>query len=581
MRTGGFNKSVSAAEAGTGVAAGAVAVGDGEACDDCCIGCDGATGVFSDWQPVKNAVSARIEKKDNLVIGFWISCNRAEKLIAGKLKNMPKHRKISNLKFAFPPRASIFSGMRRFDFDVAVIGGGSGGYAAARTAANAGMKTAVIEGGKEVGGLCILRGCMPTKALLYAAEVKHLAEHAETWGVRAGKVSFDFAKVMARKSAQVKDFADCRVQQLNTGKFKFIRANAKFLDAHTLELNFPHPALSHPMGEGKKLTAKHFVIATGSSVAPSPLPALNETGYLTSDDALTLKRLPKSLIILGGGAIACEFAQFFARFGVKVTLIQRSEHLLKDFDTDTGMEIEKVFRREGIKIFTNTKLVGARRKGRFKTVSFEQNGKTISVSAEEILFALGRIANTASLNLESAGVETEKGYVVTNRKMQTSVPHIFAAGDCTGPHEIVHVAVQQGEIAAHNILHPKSSRRISHRLLISVVFTEPQVAFVGLTEKEAKSRGIKFLTASYPFNDHGKSLIMEAKDGFVKLLANPKTGEILGGACVGPVGGELIHEIVAAMAKRMTVHELAAMPHYHPTLAEIWTYPAEELAEKI
>jgi dihydrolipoamide dehydrogenase len=460
--------------------------------------------------------------------------------------------------------------MSRFDFDVAIIGGGSGGYAAARTAANAGLKTVVIEGGKEVGGLCILRGCMPTKALLYAAEVKHLAEHAETWGVRAGKVSFDFAKVMSRKNAQIKDFAGYRVHQLNSGRFKFIRANAKFLDAHTVELS-----------NGNNLTAKYFVISTGSSVAPPPLPELKEAGFITSDDAVALKRLPKSLIILGGGAIACEFAQFFARFGVKVTLIQRSKHILKEFDPDAGIEIEKAFRRDGIQVFTGTRLLSVQRKGKLKSISFEQNGRRVSVAAEEILFALGRIPNTASLNLKNAGVKTEDARVIANSKMQTSAPHIFAAGDCTGPHEIVHIAVQQGEIAAHNIAQPKSPRKMNHRLLISIVFTEPQVAFVGLTEKEATARGIKFLAASYPFNDHGKSLIMEAKNGFVKLLANPKSGEILGGACVGPSGGELIHEIVAAMAKRMTVHELAAMPHYHPTLAEIWTYPAEELAGQI
>ena len=205
----------------------------------------------------------------------------------------------------------------------------------------------------------------------------------------------------------------------------------------------------------------------------------------------------------------------------------------------------------------------------------------VSVSAEEILFALGRQPDTASLNLDQAGVVTEHGRVVANAFMQTSAPHIYAAGDCTGPHEIVHLAVQQGEIAAWNIARSGRPRKINYRLLISVVFTEPQVAFVGLTEKDAKARGIPSLAASYPFNDHGKSLIMEAKDGFVKLLAERKSGEILGGACVGPAGGELIHEIVMAMAKRMTVQELAATPHYHPTLAEIWTYPAEELAAQI
>ncbi len=465
--------------------------------------------------------------------------------------------------------------MQKFDFDVAVIGGGSGGYAAARTAAGAGLKTVVIEGGREVGGLCILRGCMPTKALLYAAEVKHLAEHAATWGVRAGKVSFNFAKVMARKNLMIKDFAGFRSQQLNAGKFKFIRANAKFLDPHTLELQ---PATGN---RPSKITAGHFVIATGSRVAPSPLPQLDEVGFITSDDAVTLKRLPKSLIILGGGAIACEFAQFFQRLGVPVALIQRSEQLLKEFDAEAGAEVAKVFRRVGMRVFTGTKLVDIQRRGKLKSVSFEQSGNLLSVAAEEILFALGRVPNTAALGLANAGVKLKNGRVMTNAKMQTSAPHIFAAGDVCGPHEIVHLAIQQGETAVHNLLKPKVPRQMDYRLLISVVFTEPQVATVGLTEKAATARGIKYLAASYPFDDHGKSLIMEAKDGFVKLLANPQTGEILGGACVGPAGGELIHEIVAAMAKRMTVRELAAMPHYHPTLAEIWTYPAEELAGQI
>jgi pyruvate/2-oxoglutarate dehydrogenase complex dihydrolipoamide dehydrogenase (E3) component len=458
----------------------------------------------------------------------------------------------------------------KHNFEVAIIGGGSGGYAAARAAAGAGLKTAVIEGGREIGGLCILRGCMPTKALLYAAEVLHLAGHAAPWGLKVPKPGFNFKAVNARKDRLVKEFADWRAHQLVNGKFKFIRAHARFLDAHTVALD-----------NGKKLTAGHFVIATGSRVAPPPLPSLTDIGYLTSDTALELKTLPKSLIILGGGAIGCEFAQYFVRFGVKVTMIQRDQQLLKEFDADAGAEIAKVFRREGVTLHTNTKLVGAQRQGRLKTIHFEQDGKNLHVSAAEVLFALGRVANTAALDLDHAGVKTDAGRVVANKFMQTSAPHIYATGDCTGPHDIVHLAVQQGEIAAHNITRPRRKRKMDYRLLLSVMFTEPQVAIVGLTEKEARKKGIPFLAASHPFHDHGKSMIMEALDGFVKLLAHPKTGEILGGSCVGPVGGELIHEIVAAMAKRMTVKELAAMPHYHPTLAEIWTYPAEELADKI
>jgi pyruvate/2-oxoglutarate dehydrogenase complex dihydrolipoamide dehydrogenase (E3) component len=457
-----------------------------------------------------------------------------------------------------------------FTYDVAILGGGSGGYAAARTAAGAGLRTVVIEGGQKVGGLCILRGCMPTKALLYAAEVRHLAQHGKVWGMTEQKIGFDWAAVMARKDSLIKEFADYRAGQLNSGKFEFIRSLARFTDPHRLILD-----------DGQTITAKHFVISTGSVVAPPPLPQLQSTGYLDSDDALALPKLPKSIIVLGGGAVGVEFAQLFARFDVEVTLIQRSEYLLTDGDRDAAEVLQAVFRREGIKLFTNTRLVDAHREGGLKAVTFLHENRKTEVRAEEIFFALGRSANTASLHLEKAGVATNGSRVVTNTRMQTTAPHIYAAGDCTSPYEIVHLAVQQGEIAAHNIAYPERPRTIDYRLLVYVVFTDPQLATVGLLEKEAQAGNVPYLAASYPFSEHGKSLIMEAKDGFVKLLADPESGEILGGACAGPLGGELIHEIVTAMAKRMTVHELAAMPHYHPTLAEIWTYPAEELADQI
>jgi pyruvate/2-oxoglutarate dehydrogenase complex dihydrolipoamide dehydrogenase (E3) component len=372
----------------------------------------------------------------------------------------------------------------------------------------------------------------------------------------------------------VEDFAAFRRRQLKEGPFDFLRAQARFTDAHTLELT---GAAAGP----RCLTARHFIICTGSVPAPPPCPGLEEAGFLTSDDALSLRAPPRSLAVLGGGPVAVELAQFFCRMDVKVTLIQRSAQLLREADPDPAASLETVLRREGIEIFAPARLTRAFRQGRDKGVEFECNNGAHRVTAEAILAATGRTPNTAGLGLEEIGVRTERGRILATPEMRTSARHIYAAGDCAGPHQIVHIAVEQGEVAAHNILHPRRLRRMDDRLLARVVFTEPQVASVGLTEKEARARGVRFLAARYPFADHGKSLIMEAKDGFVKLLADPKTGEILGGACVGPMGGELIHEIIAAMSARMTARQLAAMPHYHPTLAEIWTYPAAELAERI
>jgi dihydrolipoamide dehydrogenase len=458
----------------------------------------------------------------------------------------------------------------KWDYDLVVIGGGSGGYAAARSAVSHGLSVAVIEGGEDVGGLCILRGCMPTKALLYAAEVSHLAKESAVWGLKTPQVGHDFAEVMNRKNRIIGEFADYRKEQLEDGRFKFIRDHARFVDSHTILLQ-----------TGSKVTAQSFVISTGSKVNPPPLADLETVGYMTSDDALALEKAPKSLIVLGGGAVAVEFAQFFQRMGTQVTLIQRSETILKEFDADAASEVERSLTAEGMQLYTQTKLLAAKAESGLKEIEFEHKGERMRVQADEILMALGRQPNTAQLGLDDIGVETKKGRILCDSKMQSSLPHIFAAGDCTGPYDVVHIAIQQGEIAAHNIAFPEKAKEIDYRLLISVVFTAPQIGQTGITEAEAKKSGIEFKTASYPFNDHGKSLIMHALFGFVKLIADAKTGEILGGTCVGPSGGELIHEITVAMASRMTVHQFAAIPHYHPTLAEIWTYPAEDLADEI
>lgn len=459
-----------------------------------------------------------------------------------------------------------------FDFDVCVIGGGSAGYAAARTARDAGLRVAVVDGSEKLGGLCILRGCMPTKTLLHAADVLHTARHhAAELGLVIPEAGFDWKKVFARKEFLVDDWAGYRAGQLEDERLHLVRKKAKFIDPHTLEFD-----------EGSTLTAAHFVIATGSRVSPPPIPALETIGCIDSDDALALEHPPKSMIVLGAGPVALEFAQFFARMDVKVSVIQRSAHVLSPFDTDAAEVVETVFRREGIDVFTGTKLLDAAITPDGKSISFEHQGETKTVTAETVLLAIGRSPNTTSLALENAGVDTDpSGRILVDNRQQSSVPHIFAAGDCCGPHEVVHLAVRHGEIAAHNIRQPERPLEMDYRLMINVVFTEPQVATVGMTEKQCQAADIEYLTDTYPFGDHGKSVIFGATDGFVKMIADAKTGEILGAACVGPHGGELIHEVMVAMHSRMTVHQFAGLPHYHPTLAEIWTYPAEELAERI
>ena len=456
------------------------------------------------------------------------------------------------------------------DFDTVVVGGGSAGYAAARSLAAGGQKVAVVDGARELGGLCILRGCMPTKALLWAAEVRHLAHKSSIWGFKGVNLDFELSDVMKRKDEMIQEFAAYRQNQLQEGRFKLFRATASFRNSRSLQLS-----------DGTVIGAKDIVLTTGSMVAPVPVHDLNTIGFLTSDSALRLARLPESIIVLGGGAIAIEFAQFFARFGVKTTILQRSETLLKEVDVDAAQAIKASFEDEGIEVITSTKLLGAHCSGNSKVIRFEKHGESHELSASEVFHGLGRVPAIKELNLGIAGVETRGGAIATNEHMQTSMRHIWAAGDCTGRHEVVHAAIHQGETIAHNILNPTGLRSVDDRLLMNVVFSDPQVATLGLTEKAAKAAGIPIISASYSFNDHGKSMIMGVRHGFVKVIAHPQTGEILGACCVGPQAGDLIHEMTVAMAKRMTVREFAAVPHYHPTLAEIWTYPSEELVERL
>jgi pyruvate/2-oxoglutarate dehydrogenase complex dihydrolipoamide dehydrogenase (E3) component len=288
--------------------------------------------------------------------------------------------------------------------------------------------------------------------------------------------------------------------------------------------------------------------------------------------------------VLGGGAIALEFAHYYEAFGSKVTIIQRSPQVLKEADADVAAALIHAYRQRGMEIFCGTRLLHVT-PGPPRQVHFEYKGQTHIARGEEILYALGRKPAVAGLGLENAGVDQSRdGAVRVTSTMQTSQPHIFAAGDVTGTFEIVHVAIEQGVLAAQNaarLLRKAPLHAIDYRLQLFVMFSEPQVAYAGLTEKAATAQRVPIRTATYAFADHGKALVRGESEGFVKLLCHANTGEILGGAVVGPEASELIHEIMVAMYFRATAMQLAVIPHYHPTLSEIWTYPAEELAEAV
>jgi pyruvate/2-oxoglutarate dehydrogenase complex dihydrolipoamide dehydrogenase (E3) component len=430
---------------------------------------------------------------------------------------------------------------------------------------------AVIDGARELSGLCILRGCMPSKTLLYVAEQLHHARHADRFGLRVSGARADMKAVHARKKKIIKEFADHRVAALTSGKFDLIRAWARFADPHTLVLS-----------NGRTIRGKYFLIGTGSKVSVPPVPGLKEAKFWTSDDVLDLDFVPKSVIVLGGGIVACELAQFLNRMGAKVTLVQRSPNILRDHSECASDVIQKAFADEGIEVFAGTRIEAISQDRRGTTVKFQHDGKRVTRRAAHLFNALGREPATEGLGLQAIGVKTgNAGQVVINRWQQSNLPHIYAAGDCSGPAEIVHIAIQQGELAARHAFKVKDIKPVDWSLLLNVVFTDPQLATIGRLERDLDEKGVKYLSASYPFDDHGKSILMEAKYGYVKVIAEPKRGRMLGAEIVGKDAGELIHAFTGPLAMKATVFDLLRAPWYHPTLAEIVTYPLEEIAEKI
>lgn len=462
----------------------------------------------------------------------------------------------------------IPSQAKQTSFDLIVIGAGSGGYAAARTARDLGASVAFVDKG-PLGGLCILRGCMPSKTLLATGDLAYEIDRARELGISTHRAAVDFPFVMARKKEIIQGFTDYRVAGIDT--FPTFMGKAHFESPHELRV-----------GE-LMLRAKKFVIGTGSIVAPAVIPGLAEAGFIDSDGALELATAPKSMIVLGGGYVSTELGQFYARIGTTLTVVIRGTHVLSGEDTDVGEALTEYLREEGITIETRAKVtrVSVRADG-MKVVHFTRDDVEASVAAEEIFYALGRVPNVEGLGLENAGVTAHaiQGIEVDG-SMRTSNRDIFAVGDVTGQYLLVHVAIQQGEIAARNAIR-ETNEIVDYSLSKAhTVFSDPQVGVVGETEKELEKAGVPYLKATYPFNDLGKAISIGKTKGFVKMLAAPDDGKILGVAILGSHASDLIHVPIAAMAFGATVFDYVKIPHLHPTMAEILTYPAEELVDEI
>lgn len=458
--------------------------------------------------------------------------------------------------------------MKRVVHDLVVVGAGSAGYAAARTAKAFDCSVALVDHG-PLGGLCILRGCMPSKTLLASSDALYDAREAYALGIHVERATADMPFIARRKRALVEDFADYRIAGIR--EFPLYPGPARFLSPTELAV-----------GDDTVLECRRFVIATGSVVTPPSYDGLAETGYLDSDAVLELERIPESVVVLGGGYTACELGQFLSRMGAKTTILIRGAHLLSESDDDVGDALVGYFRDEGIDVVAGAQLERAQRRDGRKVVRYRADGQEREVAAEEIFYALGRTPNLDGLALENANVAYHPtGGIAVDATMRTSNPEIFAVGDVTGTYMLVHVAIYQGEVAARNSC-LKGVEAADYRIFAAhTIFTDPQIAAVGASEKQLQAKGIRYVVGRYDFAEHGKAQCLAKTKGFVKIVADPNDGTILGAGVIGPQGSELIHEMIVAMNFNATVAQFMRIPHLHPTLAEIWTYPAELCAAQL
>ncbi|UYZ20699.1 dihydrolipoyl dehydrogenase [Mesobacillus jeotgali] len=454
------------------------------------------------------------------------------------------------------------------EYDLVILGGGTGGYVAAIRASQLGLKTAIVEKGK-LGGTCLHKGCIPSKALLRSAEVYATAKKSEDFGVTTGEVGVNFTKVQERKEKIVEQLHRGVQHLMKQGKIDVYEGLGRILGPSIFS---PMPGtISVEMNNGEEnemLIPKNVIVATGSR--PRTLPGLEADGQyvMTSDEALVMEDLPKSIIIVGGGVIGIEWASMLADFGSQVTVIEYADRIVPTEDKDVSREMQRAMKKKGVKIITNAKVISETlQKGDGVTISAEVKGETKEFTAEKLLVSVGRQANVEGIGLENTDIQLERGFIQTNEYFQTKESHIYGIGDVIGGLQLAHVASHEGIVAVEHIAN-QNPHPIDYSLVSKCIYSSPEAASVGLTEDEAKEKGHDVKIGKFSFKAIGKALVYGESDGFVKIVADKETNDILGVHMIGPHVTDMISEAGLAKVLDATPWEVAHTIHPHPTLSE-------------
>lgn len=457
------------------------------------------------------------------------------------------------------------------NYDLVVLGAGPGGYVAAVRAAQLGMKVAVVEKDR-VGGVCLHRGCIPSKSLLRSAEVFHEMKNSESYGIKANDIQLSMELVQKRKNEIV--------SQLHKGVQALLKKNK--VDVYHGYGRILGPSIFSPMpgtisveksdgSEADMLIPQNVLIATGSR--PRSLPGLEIDGtyILNSDHALQMEQLPKSIVIIGGGVIGIEWASMLSDFGVDVTVVEFADRILPFEDADISKEMTRIFKKRKVKVFTSAKVLSDTVKVENGMVSLQakRNGETIPFEAEKVLVSVGRQANVEDIGLQNTSIKVEKGVIEVNSFMQTAESHIYAIGDVNGGYQLAHVASHEGILAVEHM-----ARKEVHPIDVTMVprctYSRPEVGSIGLSEQEAKDRGYELKIGKFPFRGAGKSLVYGEADGFIKMISDAKTDDLLGVHIIGPHATDLIAEAGLAKVLDATAWEISRAIHPHPTLSEVF-----------